>query len=169
LNPVKELEVGKWYWGSGWGSGEKLIFVSELSECGDLARGYGKGANGNWYDDDGSFSWTTADLKEATKEEIETALRKEAEKRGFVKGAVFQGVQGAEKDMRIPIEEIHYSYGEYCGLYSGNSWLYLNGKWAEVIEQEKTLEQRVKELEDFVYQRLRIKGEDLKLVLERKK
>src|SRR5690606_116735 len=102
LNPVKELETGKWY----SGNGEKLIFVSELSECGELARGYGIGANGNWYDDDGSFSWTTSDLKEATKEEIETAPRKEAEKRGFVKGSVFQGVAGAEKDMRIPIEEI---------------------------------------------------------------
>src|SRR5690606_20759007 len=59
LNPKKELEVGKWY----SGNGEKLIFVSELSECGELARGYGIGANGNWYDDDGSFSWTTSDLK----------------------------------------------------------------------------------------------------------
>lgn len=131
LNPKKELEVGKWY----WGNREKLIFVSELSECGDLARGYGIGANGNWYDDDGSFSWTTADLKEATKEEVEQALIKESEKRGFVKGAVFQGVEGYEKDMRIPIEEVRCSYGEYCGLYSGNSWLYLNGKWGEKIEE----------------------------------
>src|SRR5690606_35521120 len=136
-------------------------------------RGYGIGANGNWYDDDGSYSWLTCDLKEATKEEVETALRKEAEKRGFVKGSVFQRVAGAEKDMRIPIEEIIFDVYKGGGLYSRNSWVFLDGKWADVIEQEKTLEQRVKELEDFIYGKkefiANIKGEDLQLVLERKK
>lgn len=74
----------------------------------------------------------------ASEEEVEKALRKEAKRRGFVKGTKFLGCEGFQKDELLIIDEIIFmNFSSNCGLYNEDSWIFRNGEWGTVVEEQK--------------------------------
>lgn len=81
VQPLKvepKFEVGKWY-KTNVETEKHLYCVTKID--GDYACGYGFGCSGSWYKDSG-VHWTD-NVREAAREEVEEALIKEAENRGF--------------------------------------------------------------------------------------
>jgi hypothetical protein len=124
----QKFEKGKWY---------KL---KSHPNC--IARYNNYGHDGNYgIDWDGKWSnivtmqdpnlWT-----EATHAEVEVALIKEAERRGFEKGAKYYGVEGIDKLNLITVDEI-CTAGIPDGLFCENSWIVYKGQWAEIVEEGK--------------------------------
>jgi hypothetical protein len=127
LTPKPKLEVGKWY-KSGMGS----LF----SPKNNLVTGYG-------------FSWMNKSWNQsininkgytpATNEEVETALTKEAEKRGFVEGVTiekdmifepYDGLTLDSYDIRNPLWRCDGS-GVF---YLGNKSIMKNGVWTMIVK-----------------------------------
>lgn len=133
----KSIEVGKWY----KGIGDKLIFTTSDEQEGRV-KAYGFGAMGGWFEDDHDFTWTTDELKEATKEEVEQSLIKEAKKRGYADGVKVHSL-GHDKQMVIYNQELNTEYESYynklwfgVGLGETNHYVvvFQDGKWAEIVE-----------------------------------
>ena len=142
-----ELEVGKWHL-DGNKDDKFLICLTRLE--GNLYYGYGFDSDGKWVDDDGDF-WGNAynDIsRPATDKEVETALIKEAKKRGFKEGITVKGCDGrigkrtAEHYLYFK-EDNNIQSCEWDGL--DNCLIFDNGKWATIIETI-TKEQAEKEL-----------------------
>lgn len=96
-----------------------------------------------------------------TKEEIESHLIKEAEKRGFKVGTRFFNNQvdgGAvpENNPRV-IEEYRFSYHDRDELKMHGWIIYANGKWATILSEPKVIELT---LEDIA----KLKGVDVSLI-----
>lgn len=85
----------------------------------------------------------------ASEEEVERALRKEAKRRGFVKGTKFLGCEGNQKNEELVIDKIKFDT-EFKGLHCGNSWIFLFGQWGTVVNQawDAYLEETGRELEE---------------------
>ena len=75
-----ELEIGKWYKRS---LGTLICYNGNT----DLMSGYGFNMNGDWTNGNFPFGDEWCEWTEATDKEVETALIKEAKKRGFKEGA----------------------------------------------------------------------------------
>lgn len=140
-----EFEVGKWYKEK---TSTFLICIDTVTENGNF-KGYGINTSGDWRNDLNLGS-STKNTIEATKEEVEEALCKEAEKRGFKKGVKFVAVRdtnkkqdryasnnrGNDKENAVVCElelrdDVFYTYG------NGGRWVVLEGgKWAEIIENK---------------------------------
>lgn len=127
---VKELEVGKWYKSNDY----KNSIVFKVDETG----GYG------FWKDCWSSSYLCNDPHQwrlATNEEVLEALSKEAVKRGFKEGVTVNNHQGKNKLPHFDLKNIKtgFRYGIYydddkCGI-----WLCYRGKWAEIIEEPKSI------------------------------
>jgi hypothetical protein len=130
FNP--KLEKGRWY--------------KQIHEDGNMILScfqgfgnfqYGFSARGNWSNQIGNawISSATCKVELATDKEVETALIKEAEKRGFKEG----NYKGLEK-LYIDSKFTGWHYGSGLNkLYSaeegeGGDVIFHNGKWAEIIE-----------------------------------
>jgi len=85
----------------------------------------------------------------ASEEEVEKALRKEAKRRGFVKGTKFLGCEGNQKNEELVIDKIKFDT-EFKGLHCGNSWIFLFGQWGTVVNQacDAYLEEICRELKE---------------------
>lgn len=132
----KELEVGKWY----KGIGDKLICLTSKENKGHV-KAYGFGALGGWYEDDNDYSWTADELVEATKEEVEQALIKEANKRYKVGDKV---KSLANNYYEFNISEYKFmQFGKINDLWvkcnGCNALIYRNGKWADIVEEPKRI------------------------------
>lgn len=111
---------------------EWLVYYSENGKR------YGFDSDGKWhgslskhnpYDDDRN--------REATKEEIETALIKEAEKRGYVKGAKVKSIN--DEGYIFTIERFWHLDSWNKVWFNGekrNGYIFDSGKWAEIIKEE---------------------------------
>lgn len=144
-----KLEVGKWYKYNNWlinynGINEEDVLLGNYAfNCYGIYENY-LGYNAKFGDE--PEKWTLA-----TEEEVFNALKKEAEKRGFVKGTKFISVSNGEKT--ILDEEINYTISNNC-LYIDyrdvSGVIFENGKWAEIISQPE----EVIELNGVKYKRI---------------
>jgi hypothetical protein len=132
------LEVGKWY-KSEYGA---LVFVESV-QYGTFT-GYGFNVF-NYWQDSADFWYTELFTTEATKEEVEAALIKEAERRGI---------------WQVPIKNVYGykmfdNYFKSCYepatnvLWSKYGRVFENGEWATPIVQDPTKE-KLSELEDTI-------------------
>ena len=119
LTPNPKLEVGKWH--------KRANYLGVWSESTDT---YGF-FRGKWMND---MSMCAASLVPATKEEVETALTKEAEKRGFV--------EGVEVKCALYLDEVVLGQEKpyFCIYANGDTHLYnscflfRNGVWATIVK-----------------------------------
>lgn len=116
------------------------------------------------------------DYVEATSKEVEQALIKEAKSRGLVEGVHIKSkwIPNSEKSIFSLGGVYTYCANKLSSIGGGCTYtLYENGKWAEVVKPEKSLEERVKELENAVFGGIELKstidGDKIRLVLERTK
>lgn len=144
--PVK----GRWYWANGSRSeDEYLILFNMISDSGNI---YAKCfiannffSNGEIVHDFFSIGGTFSRIiKEATEEEIKSALIKEAEKQGFKIGTKFIPI--GSKDYQTVgnmifdyynTDDLHIvaNFTEWDELLS-NPIIYSNGQWAEIVKEE---------------------------------
>lgn len=133
-----ELEVGKWY---------KIPNTKFLICITDLKEGLAYGFNFK-----GDFKEETffgfKGITEATPQEVQTALVREAVKRGYQKGVFCEF--GTAKDIReiksnFPVYKEHRN-----GLYVENDEIFVNGKWSPIVletitkdEAEKILNKKI--------------------------
>jgi hypothetical protein len=127
LTPKPKLEVGKWY---------KSEMGSLFSPKNNLVTGYGfSHYDGSWRDDIHINKGYTP----ATHEEVETALTKEAEKRGFVEGVTIEKAMISEPydgltldsyDIRNPSFRRDGSGVFYLGVKS----IMKDGIWAKIVK-----------------------------------
>ena len=114
------------------------------------------------------FAFDDTQLTKATKEEIETELIKEAKRRGFKEGVkivLIKGRVGEVSDTSIG-DQLMYDYNNdeiIVHSHSCSFTVYLKGKWAEIIEEEKKYEFGKKEVAASGFGRLnasRVTGYD---------
>jgi hypothetical protein len=125
----EEFEVGKWY-NFKTDTCKCLCFATEVE--GRRVWFYGLDENGNWVNKD----WYSADWdwSLATDKEVETALIKEAKKRGFKEGVKFEGMD-SKKSRTLKNSNFNYYAVGYLSI---NSWkIFDKGKWATIIEEPK--------------------------------
>lgn len=108
LEPKEELEVGKWY--KGLNNSNQIIFKVDSSYNGVNYGFFNKQWDESWYCSNPD-EWL-----EATPQEVEDALVKEAKKRGY--------------------NYMNYTYNaeenELCGIHGGSlEEVFVNGKWVE--------------------------------------
>ena len=128
----REFEIGKWYIGED-NHGIYLFNYNGESHAFGFYHDYWQS---EWYVGESSDGWGV-DLRQATATEIETALRKEAERRGFKKGVKYKGALYGHEE-KIKSEFNYFSHGEKEYLTDGyGDSVYHNGNWAEIIEDEK--------------------------------
>jgi len=136
LKELPSLEVGKWY----NSDNDSLIFITEFLDSCDFD-GYGF-FHGKWENKSYNYYSYEYGLVPATDKEVETALIKEAKKR-YKKGDLisFEGHKGNV------IGNIYWASGSKCVSVETNNKsrgnenfpLMLKGKWAEIIEEHKTV------------------------------
>ena len=115
---------------------------------------YGIDYAGNWFSEETGWTYIGVDCdfdRPATHEEIESALKKEAIKRGFVEGVEIKELLGHnEGSFNINPKIAMTSKIEYFAerVFIGDLLIFIEGKWAEIIDQPKemTVEQIQKEL-----------------------
>lgn len=154
-----KLEVGKWYVVENIQKGSLGydgigMFTKEHAKNGLLRDDFGY----NFLEINGSIWRTNGDIRLATEEEVFNALKKEAEKRGFVKGAkvkdnglhisCMQNEILKENAFRFHLSDnkmwMDVGKDNYCCL------IFDNGKWAEIISQPE----EVIELNGVKYKRI---------------
>jgi hypothetical protein len=140
------LEVGKWYKDTSRRS-NLLVYITDLKANEIL--GYGFGFDGCWLELDcwyrNNMPEANQELREATKEEVEAALIKEADRRGIWQVPI---------NCVIGMKRLNRIYDtSYCMLdnilWSKYGRVFENGKWATPIVQDPTKE-KLSELEDTI-------------------
>jgi hypothetical protein len=121
---------------------------------------YGFRTNGAWIDhspDDNGLS-SAGKLTPATHEEVETALKAEAIKRGFKEGVKFGNLSGGTSTAKFNVDnpKTFWNRSNACTMYRFNmsicnngGVIYRDGKWAEIIDNPEVNEFTIKELEEL--------------------
>lgn len=132
-----ELETNKWY----KDNDGRVIFITKFLRVGVIA--YGIGAS-HWEDESEWLNSNgTCDLVLMTDKEVETALIKEAEKRGFIEGVKIITPMGGIKTIGM---SMRYCPIQGC-LFNENpntdGRIFDDGKWAKIVEAipELTMEE----------------------------
>jgi hypothetical protein len=123
-----ELEVGKWYKSEKTG----LWFIEEIINK-EREKSFGIGKLGNFFSSRERYQ--SGDYIPATPQEVETALKNEAVKRGFVYGIKYESPQS-----KIPNTcngRFRFD-SEINVFYSNGVAVFMDGVWAEIITQEET-------------------------------
>lgn len=136
----EELEVGVWY----KNIKEPLNIIYLESGNKDSFECYGFSDSGKWMELMNRSTFNCGPYTKATHQEIETALIKEAKKRGFDKGVKYLSAWNGV-NCTYP-ENLNYNPEKNClsGRF-GNNCIFQNGNWATIIKQ-MTQEQIEKEL-----------------------
>ena len=130
LKDLPSLEVG-WYKHKNNSHKEWLMY--------DDFKGnrFGFGITGVWSSNGCDIGYIEEYCEPATDKEVETALIKEAKKRGFKEGVKFKSVAGEHSYYTLDILKPYFDgerlYLSSCGV------IFKNGKWAEIIEEPKTV------------------------------
>jgi hypothetical protein len=146
-NFKEKLEVGKWYIVYHHNGSLNVLF--NLKDCKDKeANGYGFD-EGVWCDYD--TNWTNTDndkLTLATDQEVGDALIKEAKKRGFKDGVKIKCLNPNIEGEYILNTQFDSLYMEDGDLWFGSEEIFMNGKWAKIIEEipEYTMEELTEKL-----------------------
>ena len=162
----KDLEVGKWYTLKE-DRGNILVFIKSLNNNTDS---YGLTYAGTWFENS-SEGWTYIDSpenwREATPQEVETALRAEAKKRGFVNGAI--GNNSKPNNYNCMNDKLNFVGIEFDAITNelrannndSSYWIiFRDGKWATIIPEETkviTIDKAVKILSKKYGQQVEIK------------
>lgn len=144
----KELVVGQWY---KWIEGDDIYLwhITEIENNSIYCFGF---SNGNWIEDGIGYSSkhykeACRELKEATNQEVEEALIKEAVRRGYHidKPTHFNYLNGAGYLQNPSKNEFIFKNGI---LYLWDIKIFENGKWAEIIPtlSPQQAEEKLKEL-----------------------
>tara|TARA_R110002051_G_scaffold170813_1_gene241353 strand:- start:276 stop:1088 length:813 start_codon:yes stop_codon:yes gene_type:complete len=126
----KQLQVGKWYKHK---SHKMLINIANIEK----EKAYGFDTRGRWTNL--SDGWGFTDVIEATEKEVESALLKEAEKRGFIEGVTVKSVNSTSHIFIL--KDFWHIDSDGAIWFNGrkqNGTIYKNGKWAEIVKVEKT-------------------------------
>tara|TARA_R110001632_G_scaffold34101_1_gene87145 strand:+ start:2091 stop:2633 length:543 start_codon:yes stop_codon:yes gene_type:complete len=123
----EEFEVGKWY--KSKNHNITACYVDEHNNYG-VSFGVWKDAMIlNYFE-----AWTLA-----TDKEVETALIKEAKKRGFKEGVKYNCNNVMGRKDEVLCGKVIFDY-DYNGLFcSSNGWIFEDGKWATIIEEPKEM------------------------------
>jgi len=134
-----ELEVGKWAKDPTTGESKFLFYIEDIDESGGLNPifSYGFNLHGNW---SGKACRSRDILKwrEATHEEVSAALIEEAKRRGYKEGVVVSEL-GFTKSGAIEANGFNFE-SDLNMLLLGNSVIFDNGQWAEIVEQPKEID-----------------------------
>lgn len=133
-----ELEVNRWY--KSKTHKEMLIYPTIKDQSTNALYGYGFSTDGffEYYDKDTSNYCLCNDVASeylylATPQEIETALKNEAVKRGFADGVKYESphfkIQNTCKGrFRFDVEN--------NALYNNGTSVFIDGEWSEIIKEE---------------------------------
>jgi hypothetical protein len=131
-----ELEVNRWYkvtYNDGKNINKSIYCVTNIYD--KVFGAYGFDWAGNWAVDKYNFG-SIGFERLATPQEVETALKNEAVKRGYKSGVTC--LFGKAKDKRvITSNDFHYCM-ETNLLAIGGDVIFNNGVWSEIIPQEET-------------------------------
>lgn len=150
-----KFEVGKWYkhkikYGKG------IAAIVNFQGYNNFA--YGLNLGGDWTTEfSGSHSsWNDGTVEQTTPKEVEEALIKEAEKRGFKEGVKVD--RSMFKNMELPVsiydEDFTPLSNEFSFLEKDNTLridgygIFYNGKWAEIVKT-KTIDEIAREFSIF--------------------
>lgn len=133
-----ELESGKWYKDT-YERSNLLVYITDIKD--DEIVGYGFGVSGKWLAPNRKFySWNIHNaysfLVEATDQEVEDALVKEAVRRGFKDNVIIDNspLGFSHKRLHDEGENMFYTDG-YLNIGHKGLAIFHEGKWAEVIEK----------------------------------
>lgn len=134
LTPKQEFEVGKWYIATSGSFKDYLIKFLKHEESYIVSKEWFTPALNDYVIQEGFFD---SIQRPATKEEIQTALVKEAEKRGFKEGVEY-------KSMISPFTykykgNLKYIADEDKLVDNGECTIYHQGKFAEIITEPKIM------------------------------
>ena len=127
LEELPKLEVGKWY-----KFDLSLMFVKNKPTNNNVI-GYGFDGTGLWTDKYHYWESYKDNYRPATDKEVQTALIAEAKKRGFKEGVTANCFNNFKSQSDIGFKFISIDNG----LLFQNQCIFLNGKWATIIEQKK--------------------------------
>lgn len=152
----KELEVGRWYV-----YGRSLLNYQGLNHQA-LIQAYGFLEDKSWMETSNCGndfkSW-----EEATPEEVESALIAEAKKKGFVEGAFVDGKifgNGWYRRRKLGGQfEFNNSINQLC---IGDTAIFQDGKWAEILPEEKTIITKGKALR-IIAKKLKVSPESIEI------
>lgn len=153
LNLLK-LAVGKWYKDTEE-ENNLLIYITDIKD--NEIVGYGFNVLGKWVvPNTGFYSGNMESayrfLVEATDQEVEAALVKEAIRRGFTDGVTINisNLSNHFPEENIKIKGSSFMYKDLMlGFGYNNYVIFKDGKWAEVIKENRTtLDQYIKALKD---------------------
>jgi len=143
-----EFEVGKWYSDGDW-----LLCITEIKNGRVYFYGFKLDFLHDWADE----GWFKNAMKPATDKEVETALIKEAKKRGFKEGAKIDDALGDNEN----IVEGFGMYYESGSLWATDNYrvyiLFKKGKWATIIEEPKVKEMTMQEVNKALGYEIKIK------------
>lgn len=137
--PSSEFEVGKWYY---FERDDGDSFLAKFSRLDEYRFYYSHCAPLNyhnmvWAEDD----WCNVSLlkRPATKEEVESALIKEAEKRGFKEGVEIMSFFSNLTPYVSPVklkqkDKWKYKSDEDSLHHEDGARIYCKGKWAEIVK-----------------------------------
>lgn len=126
----KELEVNRWY-------SYNNCLVCYQGDINNLNTGFGFFSDKSWMNLC-NLGYEPEKWIESTPKEIETALRDEAKKRGFVKGAKYKPLfsGGFSYDTVFEIESDKFRFHGQELLTTSKHRIFTDGKWAEIIPEE---------------------------------
>ena len=169
----KELEIGKWY------KYKLALFyvTNKISNNANYYNIFGFDVDGNWMTHNAK-TYFDENYIEATPEEVEVALINEAKKRGFVEGAKFKSTISEKGQIRTVTEKRNWDfYLSYNSLntstpktewYNFNTQLQSNptifrdGKWAQILPQEKTVVPMAKALK-IIAKKMKVSPENIEI------
>lgn len=132
-----ELEAGKWY----KSNYPLLIFIEEIHHSYLVGYGFNsieefkKGEFCRRQNDKYEVDYKSFNFKEATGQEVKTALENEAVNRGFKKGVEYLSAWNNESLCHYP-KELFYNSQKNClaTQHGSNECIFQNGKWATIIQ-----------------------------------
>lgn len=139
----KGLEIGKWYISKD--VNKHIFYVTNITE--DRYYYYGFNSGGQWCKND-YYSFNDSGLKHgfrlATEEEVEKALIKEAERRGFKKGITFIS-SASETNFKMRSYDFIYQSDINCLSAKLGGCIFDNGIWSDIVKTKYLTKKQAEE------------------------
>jgi hypothetical protein len=135
-----QFEVNKWYKHSSPEKEKILIYATDLYNDGWF-NCFGWNICGDWISSP-ARSYNNNGYIPATDKEVEEALIAEAKKRGFKEGVKINREHFKLVNYNTIVDGERYGNNydaEYNGLSFGGVYVFENGKWAEIVKEEKIM------------------------------
>lgn len=141
--------IGKWFKRKDGDIESKFMGLIAEGDLGGKIKGYGINSLGKWVDHDfylfGS-NWNV--YTEATSQEIESMLWKEAENRGIGEDTKINSVKHISYELHINDGTYSVGYFEHDDLLANkNGVVYYKGEWATPLDENKEIKETISRLE----------------------